>query len=67
MGSLLAEWLATGDGLGYRMQRDVFTFKSTDLWSGVALLTAVSLAGYFLVGVAEAAVLGRYAFQRARD
>ena len=67
VGSLLAEWLATGDGLGYRMQRDISTFKSTDLWSGVALLTVVSLTGYVLVGVIEAAILSRYAFQSARD
>lgn len=67
VGALLAEWLATGDGLGYHMQRDVFTFKSTDLWSAVTLLTAVSLIGYFLVSLVETAVLNRYAPHRTGD
>lgn len=64
VGALLAEWLATGDGLGYRMQRDVFTFKSSDLWSAVALLTTISLVGYFLVSLIETLALNRYAPHR---
>ncbi len=49
------------------MQHDLFAFKATDLWSAVALLTASSLLGYFLVGVLEALVLARYVPVRGAD
>ena len=62
--ALLAEWPATGDGLGYRMQRDIASFRADDLWSAVALVTLCSLALYALVGLLEAAVLARYAGER---
>lgn len=66
VGALLAEWLATGDGLGYRMQRDIVSFRAADLWSAVVLVTLCSLALYALVGVVEEAVLARYANGRGR-
>ncbi len=59
IGALLAEWLATGNGIGYRMQYDVTAFKAADLWASVALVTLVSLALYFAVGLIEAVVLTR--------
>lgn len=59
VGALLAEWLATGDGLGNRMQRDITTFQSADLWSAVVLITLCSLALYALVGLVEALVGAR--------
>ena len=60
VGALLAEWLATGDGLGNRMQRDISTFQSTDLWAAVALATLCSLAMHGLIGLGEALVLQRF-------
>lgn len=67
IGALLAEWLATGDGIGYRMQLDVVQFRSADLWSSVALITATSLVLYFAVGVIEAFILSRAGFGGAKS
>ncbi|GAB3665332.1 ABC transporter permease [Actinocorallia lasiicapitis] len=60
IGALLAEWLATGKGLGYRMLQDVSTFESDDLWTSVVVITLTSLIAYSLIGIAEAFVLSRY-------
>ena len=60
IGALLAEWLATGRGLGYRMLLDVSTFESDDLWASVVVIVLTSLTVYALIGVAEAFVLARY-------
>jgi len=55
--ALLAEWLATGNGLGYRLQRDITTFRSVDLWSGVVVLTLCSVILYGALGLIEEIVL----------
>ncbi len=60
VGALLAEWLATGDGIGYRMQRDITAFRAADLWSALVLVTLCSLALYAILAAAETAVTGRY-------
>jgi ABC-type nitrate/sulfonate/bicarbonate transport system permease component len=60
IGGTLAEWLATGKGLGYRMEHDISTFVYADLWASVVLLTVTSLVLYAAVGVVESAVLARY-------
>ena len=60
VGALLAEWLATGDGIGYRMQRDITSFRAADLWSALVLVTLCSLALYTILSVAETAVSKRY-------
>ena len=59
VGALLAEWLATGDGLGNRMQRDITTFQSTDLWAAVSLATLCSLALHGAIGLVEGLVRQR--------
>jgi ABC-type nitrate/sulfonate/bicarbonate transport system permease component len=59
IGGTLAEWLATGKGLGYRMQHDISTFVYADLWASVVLVTVTSLVLYAAVGVVESAVLAR--------
>ncbi|MBW8485652.1 ABC transporter permease [Actinomadura parmotrematis] len=61
IGALLAEWLATGKGLGYAMLTDGSTFKYDDLWASVVAVTLASLAVYALIGVLEALVLARFA------
>ncbi len=66
VGALLAEWLATGDGLGYRMQRDITSFRSADLWSAVVLVTLCSLTLYTLAGLVEQAMLSRHGVARGR-
>jgi ABC-type nitrate/sulfonate/bicarbonate transport system permease component len=60
IGALLAEWLATGKGLGYRMLQDVSTFESDDLWASVVVITLASLLVYSLIGVIENIVLSRF-------
>lgn len=66
IGALLAEWLATGRGLGSRMLNDGTTFQYTDLWAGVVLLTVVSTFLYLCIGLLEAIVLTRFGSSNAR-
>lgn len=58
-GALLAEWLATGTGLGSVMLRATASSKFDVVWSGSVLIVAASVAAYGLVGVLESAVAGR--------
>jgi sulfonate transport system permease protein len=58
-GATLAEWLATGKGLGNVL---VISYSASDfntLWSGAVLIVVVSVALYGLVGAIEALVLAR--------
>jgi len=59
VGGLLAEWLATGQGLGYRLQQDVSTFEYTDMWAGVSVLSLTSLLLYAAMTAVERQVLAR--------
>ncbi len=60
VGGLLAEWLATGDGLGYLMLESISTFKIDQLWSGVALVTTYSVVLYYGIASVERLVLARF-------
>jgi len=60
VGALLAEWLATGKGIGYRMLLDVTTFNSDDLWASVVVVTLASLLIYSLISVLEGLVLALF-------
>jgi sulfonate transport system permease protein len=60
-GALLAEWLASGNGLGNLLLRASFSSRFDTLWAGVVLIVAVSVAVYALVSLIEAPVLARYA------
>lgn len=60
IGALLAEWLATGEGLGYYMQRAQQTFDYGGVWASVVVITVASIALYAIVGFIEAIVLARY-------
>jgi ABC-type nitrate/sulfonate/bicarbonate transport system permease component len=66
VGAMLAEWLATGKGLGYAMLQDTNTFEYTDLWASVAVLTTVSVALYGAVTILQTLVLRRFADSGAR-
>jgi ABC-type nitrate/sulfonate/bicarbonate transport system permease component len=59
LGSVLAEWLITGHGLGYAMAYDVISSDYADLWSAIALILVVSLALYFVVGAIEGGIRER--------
>jgi ABC-type nitrate/sulfonate/bicarbonate transport system permease component len=59
LGSVLAEWLITGHGLGYAMAYDVISSNYGNLWSAITLLLVVSLGLYVVVGAIENAVRAR--------
>jgi ABC-type nitrate/sulfonate/bicarbonate transport system permease component len=65
LAATLAEWLATGDGLGHAIVNSRAHSDYTGLWAAAAVLTAVSLIFYSLVSAAERAVLARYAPSQA--
>jgi ABC-type nitrate/sulfonate/bicarbonate transport system permease component len=64
VGALLAEWLATGKGLGYLMLAAVTTFELDRMWTGVTIVTVASIVLYSLISVAEQLTLARYAPDR---
>ena len=59
LGSVLAEWLITGHGLGYAMAYDVISSDYSNLWTSIAVLLVASLTLYFIVGSLEGSVRGR--------
>jgi ABC-type nitrate/sulfonate/bicarbonate transport system permease component len=61
VGALLAEWLATGQGLGYLMLQSVSTFQTNRLWATVAIVTFASIILYNVITAIENSVLARYA------
>lgn len=63
VGALLAEWLATGNGLGYQILDSAAVSNYTALWSTVAVTTAYSLGLYATIGVVEGRVLQRFGFR----
>jgi ABC-type nitrate/sulfonate/bicarbonate transport system permease component len=65
VGALLAEWLATGKGLGYLMLSSVTTFELDRMWTGVTLVTIASILLYTLISVVEQLTLTRYAPEQA--
>jgi len=60
IGGLLAEWLATGKGLGSLMLLDTQQFDYDQLWASVVVLTLASVLVYYVVGALEALVLSRF-------
>jgi ABC-type nitrate/sulfonate/bicarbonate transport system permease component len=61
VGALLAEWLITGQGLGYLMLQAVTTFELDRMWAGVTLVTIASILFYSVVSAVEQLALARYA------
>lgn len=57
----VAEWLATGNGLGHVIVNSRALADYSGVWAAAAILTAVSLIFYSLVSWAERAALARYA------
>jgi len=58
-GALLTEMLSTGDGVGFSTLQYIPQAKFADLWAAVVVVTAISLALYFVVQVLETIVLTR--------
>ena len=61
IGALLAEWLATGKGLGYMMLQSMSMFRIDQLWACVAIVTVASVVLYGIISSIENVVLARYA------
>lgn len=61
LAATVAEWLATGNGIGNLMALTSSTSNYNMLWSCVAILTLVSVAGYALVAALERRVLSHFA------
>ncbi len=59
-GALIAEWLATGDGIGYGVVSALGRAQNTLVWALVVVITLVSLVLYTIAQVVEASVLARY-------
>jgi ABC-type nitrate/sulfonate/bicarbonate transport system permease component len=64
IGALLAEWLATGKGIGYFMLQAKSTVATNDLWGAVVTVTFVTVLLYAVVTIIEAPVLARFAPDR---
>jgi ABC-type nitrate/sulfonate/bicarbonate transport system permease component len=60
IGATLAEYLATGRGLGYAMLQDSNTFDYDHLWASVVVLTIASVLVYYTIASIEAVVLARF-------
>jgi ABC-type nitrate/sulfonate/bicarbonate transport system permease component len=60
IGALVSEWLATGEGTGGQIIRDIPSFQYSNVWAAIAALTGVSIVLYTLVGLFEAFVLARF-------
>jgi len=60
VGALLAEWLATGQGLGYLMLQSSSLSNYNLLWTSAVLTTAFSLLLYTAINGVEKRVLVRY-------
>jgi ABC-type nitrate/sulfonate/bicarbonate transport system permease component len=67
IGALLAEWLATGKGLGYYMLKAQSLFDYTGIWASVAVLTFTTLVLYAIVGLLETPVLARFDPERLQE
>lgn len=59
-GALLAEWLATGNGLGYAIVSAIGRSDNTSVWACVVAITVSSLALYGLASMVEQSVRRRW-------
>lgn len=59
-GALLAEWLATGKGIGYAVVSAAGRSQNSRVWALVVVITLTSLLLYLLAQLVEAFVLSRF-------
>lgn len=62
---MLAEWPATGQGMGYGMLQDANSFNSADIRAPAAPLTGVPVPLYNRIAILEPAVLARFSLRDA--
>lgn len=60
IGALVAEWLATGQGIGGAILNAIGAFDYGQVWADIVVLTGTSLLLYTVVGVIESLVLANY-------
>jgi ABC-type nitrate/sulfonate/bicarbonate transport system permease component len=65
LGATLAEWLATGAGLGNLMISAASTSQYDMLWAAVVTVTVVSVAAYMFIGWIEGPIVARFDPDRA--
>jgi NitT/TauT family transport system permease protein len=53
LGAIVAEWIGSDRGLGYLVVASTFEFRITRLWATVAVSSAIALAAFLLVVLAE--------------
>jgi ABC-type nitrate/sulfonate/bicarbonate transport system permease component len=58
-GALIAEWLATGQGIGRAVVSAIGQAKMNEVWALGVVITAISIALYMIVGLIESLVLAR--------
>jgi len=61
IGAYLAEYLATGQGLGYLMLTANFASDYDQMWSAVAIITFGAVLLYQVIAAIEQVVLTRFA------
>ena len=66
LAATVAEWLATGTGLGNMMAVDAATSRYTSLWATVVVVSLIALAGHALVEGVERRVLAVVAPEQMR-
>lgn len=59
-GALLAEWLATGKGIGYAVVSAASRSQNARVWALVVVVTLTALVLYLFAQLVEAAVLSRF-------
>jgi NitT/TauT family transport system permease protein len=59
-GALLAEWLATGKGIGYAVVSAANRSQNARVWALVVVVSLTALLLYLLAQLVETAVLGRF-------
>lgn len=59
-GALLAEWLATGEGVGYAVVSAAGRSQNSRVWTLVVVITLTSLLLYLVAQLVEAFVLSRF-------
>ncbi|GAA3231448.1 ABC transporter permease [Nonomuraea helvata] len=66
IGALIAEWLASGRGIGAEILRAIGGFRYDEVWADIVVVTSVSILAYAVVGVVESLVLARFSDPRDR-
>ncbi len=65
-GALIAEWLATGSGIGHEVVSAAGQSENNKVWALVMVVTLVSLALYTVAQVVESFVLARFGVNAGR-